>query len=360
MINGQEYIDNLSNELNQSSEFTKDDVFKEFEKYVADKERLRHAIDYGIFHYDYVHYCTSIKDTLFEDGMELILKICRNAFEVDSERASSAIKTGYAQVSNGLASYTQYVMLHPPIHEIDRFDLIVKEAFQIIGERTENSLKHFVLFISEMCRIIQNKQSVQTKFGVALDILMTYSETFSGIYKGLLLDISASQWRNISDHNNYEIGNDVVEVEYGSSERKKRRISKDDLMTLLKTLDVLLYMHKTAFTLLSIDYMEHFDLSLSAESKNQNTKQDNFISQLVETSFAFKCELKSIDLKSSPIKIEVDSKNTLFYKDDLTKYLSAVASFVGKDYCMLIYRKGKVEYQANYTNRKLLIFRKLQ
>jgi hypothetical protein len=77
----------------------------------------------------------------------------------------------------------------------------------------------------------------------------------------------------------------------------------------------------------------------------------------VETSFAFKCELKSIDLKSSPIKIEVDSKNTLFYKDDLTKYLSAVASFVGKDYCMLIYWKGKVEYQANYVNRKLLIFR---
>ena len=357
MITGQEYIDNLNNELNQSMEFTKDDVFNEFEKYVVDKENLRHAIDYGIFHYDYVQYSTFIRDTLFEDGLKLILEICRNAFEVDSERASSAIKAGYAQVSKGLASYTQYVMLHTPVHEIDRFDLLVKEVFQIIGERTENSLKHFVLFINEMCRITQNKQGAQAKFGVALDALMTYNETFSGLYKGLLLDISASQWRNISDHNDYEIGNDIVEVEYGSYERIKKVISKDDLMVLLKTIDVLLYMHKTAFTLLSVDYMECFDLSLSAQSKNQNTKQDNVVSQLVETSFAFQCELKSIDLKSSPIKIEVDSKNTLFDKDNLTKYLSAVASFVGKDYCMLIYRKGKVEYQANYTNRKLLIFK---
>ncbi len=357
MITGQEYIDNLNKELNQSTEFTKDDVFNEFEKYVVDKGKLRHAIDCGIFHYDYVQYSTFIRDTLFEDGIKLILKICRNAFEVDSERASSAIKCGYAQVSKGLASYTQYVMLHTPIHEIDRFDLLVKEAFQLIGERTENSLKHFVLFINEMCRIVQNKQSAQAKFGVALDSLMTYNETFSGLYKGLLLDISASQWRNISDHNDYEIGNDIVEVEYGSSERIKKVISKDDLMVLLKTIDVLLYMHKTAFTFLSIDHMDCFDPSLSAQSKNQNTKQDNFVSQLVETSFAFKCELKSIDLKSFPIKIEVDSKNTLFDKDDLTKYLSAVASFVGKDYCVLIYRKGKVEYQANYINKKLFIFK---
>ena len=357
MITGQEYIDNLNNELKRSKEFTKDDVFNEFEKYVANKENLLHAIDCGIFHYDYVQYSTFIKDTLFEDGLKLILEICRNAFEVDSVRSSSAIKIAYAQVSKGFASYTQYVMLHTPIHEIDRFDLLVKEAFQIIEERTENSLKHFVLFINEMYRIVQNEPGIQVKFGVALDALMTCNKTFSGIYKGLLLDISASQWRNISGHNDYEIGDDIVEVEYGSSERIKKVISKDELMILLKTIDVLLYMHKTAFTLLHIDYMEHFDLGLLAERKNQNTKQDNLVSQLVETSFAFKCELKSIDLKASPIKIEVHSKYTLLNKNNLIKYLSVVASFVGQDYCLFIYRKDKVEYRANYTNRKLYIFK---
>ena len=357
MITGQEYIDSLNKELRQSAKFTKDDVFNAFEKYVADKDKLRHAIDCGIFHYDYVQYSTFIKDTLFEDGIKLILEICRSAFDVDSKRASSAIKLGYAQVSKGLASYTQYVMLHTPVHEIDRFDLLVKEAFQLIGERTENSLKHFVMFINEMCRIVQNKQSVQVKFGVALDSLMAYNKIFGGLYKDLLLDISASQWRNISDHNDYEIGNDIVEVEYGASERIKKIISKDELMVLLKTIDVLLYMHKTAFTFLSVDYDKYFDLSCSAESKNPNTKQDNFVSQLVETSFAFKYELKSIDLNSSPIKIEVDSKNTALDKDVLTKYLSAVACFVGKDYCMLFYRKGKVEYQANYINGKLYILK---
>ena len=39
MITGQEYIDNLNKELNQSTEFTKYDVFNEFEKYV-DKNKV--------------------------------------------------------------------------------------------------------------------------------------------------------------------------------------------------------------------------------------------------------------------------------------------------------------------------------
>ena len=147
---------------------TKDDVFNAFEKYVADKDNLRHAIDCGIFHYDYVQYSTFIKGTLFEDGIKLILEICRSAFDVDSKRASSAIKLGYAQVSKGLASYTQYVMLHTPVHEIDRFDLLVKEAFQLIGERTENSLfflypSFFLQFCSILCFIFNQFVSLLAK-----------------------------------------------------------------------------------------------------------------------------------------------------------------------------------------------------
>lgn len=248
-------------------------------------------------------------------------------------------------------------MLHTPIHEIDRFDLFVKEAFQMIGERTENSLKPFVLVLNEMCRIIQNKESVSVKFGVALDALISYNEIFSGLYKDLLLNISASQWRNISDHNDYDIKNNVVEVEYGSSNRIKKEISKTDMMILLKTIDVLLYMHKTALTLLSINYGRHMDINMSAKIKNENTKQDDLISQLVETSYAFKFELKRIDLKTSPIEIVVVSEEVEISRETLTRYLTIVANFLNKDYTVLVYQNKKVEYQANYTDKKLYVFK---
>lgn len=357
MITNQGYIDNLNRELNEHPPFTKDDVYNEFEKYVVNKENLRHAIDCGIFHYDYIQYCTFMKDTLWEDGVGLIIEICKNAFATDLDRAAAAMKTGYAQVSKGFASFTQYLMLHPQIHEITRFDLLAKEAFQMIGERTENSLKPYVLFLSEMCRIIQNKESISMKFGVALDSLMSYNEIFDALYKRLLLDIPASQWRNISDHNDYDIKNDFVEVEYGSSNRIRKAISRKDLLILLKTIDVLLYMHKTAFTLLSIDYGQYKDVSMSAENRNENTKQDNFISQLVETSYAFNFELKNIDIESSPVEIVVVSKEAGLNKETLAKYLTIVANLLNKDYQALIYRKNKVEYKAICLDKKLCIFK---
>lgn len=137
MMTGQEYIENLNRELIEHPPFTKVDVYNEFEKYVIDKEKLRKTIDCGLFHYDYIQYCTFMKDTLWKDGLKLVIEICKNAFITDSKRASETIKAGYTQVSKGFASFTQYLMLHTPIHEIDRFDLFVKEVFQMIGERTE-------------------------------------------------------------------------------------------------------------------------------------------------------------------------------------------------------------------------------
>lgn len=357
MFSNSDYINNLNSEFNHSKSFNKQDVFGEFEKYVIDKDRLLNAIDCGLFHYDYVQYRDFMKGTLFEDGINVIIEVCRNAFLADSTRASLGMKNGYASISKGFASYTQFALLQTPIQEIERFDLLVKAAFQTIGERIENSLKPYIFFLNEMCRIIQNKPSLQAKLGVALDALMSYNEVFCSLHKGLLLDVSASQWRNIADHNDYVIKDDEIEIEYGSTERINKIVSRDDLMCLIKTIDTLLYMHKTAFTLLSIDYFAHMDIKAQSQSKNENTNMDDCISQLVETSYAFNCQLESIDLTVSPAEIVVNSKSTLLDKESLIKYLNIVGFFVDKNYHMLIYRKGKVEYQVNYTDQKLYVYK---
>jgi len=357
MFSNSDYINNLNNEFNNSKPFSKQDVFDEFEKYVVDKDCLRQVIDCGLFHYDYVQYRDFMKGTLFEDGINVIIEVCRNAFLADSTRTSLGMKNGYANISKGFASYTQFALLQTPIQEIERFDLLVKAAFQMIGEWIENSLKPYVFFLNEMCRIIQNKPSLQAKLGVALDALMAYNDVFCGLYKGLLLDVSASQWRNIADHNDYVIKGDVIEIQYGSTDRISKIVSRDDLMCVIKTIDTLLYMHKTAFTLLSIDYFSHMDIKAQSQSKNENTNIDDCISQLVETSYAFNCQLESIDLKVSPAEMVVNSKGTLLDKESLLKYLNIVGNFIDKNYHMLIYREGEMEYQVNYTDHKLYVYK---
>lgn len=96
---------------------------------------------------------------------------------------------------------------------------------------------------------------------------------------------------------------------------------------------------------------------MSAKIKNENTKQDDLISQLVETSYAFNFELKRIDLKTSPIEIVVVSEEVEISRETLTRYLTIVANFLNKDYTVLVYQNKKVEYQANYTDKKLYVFK---
>ena len=92
-------------------------------------------------------------------------------------------------------------------------------------------------------------------------------------------------------------------------------------------------------------------------NRNENTKQDNLISQLVETSYAFNFELKNIDVESSPVEIVVASKDSELSKETLAKYLTIVANFLNKDYQALVYRKSQVEYKAIYLDKKLCIFK---
>lgn len=128
-----------------------------------------------------------------------------------------------------------------------------------------------------------------------VDVLINYQDEFRALYKDMLWDISISQWRNIADHGSYENTENGVEVTYGANDEFKKVIMIQELEVLMCTLDTLLYMHKTAYTLLSIDYIEMLkDAFLYTKSKKE-TWNDNMISQFVETSYAYGFETKIIE-----------------------------------------------------------------
>ena len=104
--------------------------------------------------------------------------------------------------------------------------------------------------------------------GVKIDALIAYSDVFKALYKDLLLDVSVSQWRNIANHGDYKIVDETVEVTYGNTNNlQTKHVTKEELIILLKTIDVLLYMHKIAFVLLSVDYSSCLDISEVKKTK---------------------------------------------------------------------------------------------
>lgn len=357
MITDSEFIENLNKELGDKT-FDRNNVYCVFEPYVKNKEALRKAVDWGIFHYEYIQFSNFMKDTLFENGIALIIDMCNAAFECDREKTAIVLKESYEEISFGLASYTQATMIDTPIDSIARFDLITKQIFQSIGDRIENSLKPYISFLNSIRTIVNGTENSQNKLGVKIDALIAYSDVFKALYKDLLLDVSVSQWRNIANHGDYKIVDETVEVTYGNTNNlQTKHVTKEELIILLKTIDVLLYMHKIAFVLLSVDYSSCLDISEVKKQKNPYTNKDDTVSQIVETSFSYGYRVLSIDSDSSPWRIAVETKEHENDRNALTTYLRVIAAFVGNDYEMLVYTKEKVEFQVKYTDKKLSIFK---
>lgn len=356
MLDKTDYITKLQEELLCNEEkFSMDDVYNLFEKYVNNKSTLRKFIELGIFHYDYVKYVTLFEGTLFEDGIRIIVELCREAYNKDKERFNMIFANSYLNYAKGLENQTQLCWLEGNEFNIQRNDLTVKKAFRFIGDLIENSFKPYAAFLNEVRALIQNKNANQKKLGMIVDALMKYKDEFRALYKDMLFDISISQWRNIADHGSYENTEKGVEVTYGEDDELKKVISVQKLELLICTLDTLLYMHKTAYTLLSIDYIEMLKDAFSYTKSKKETWNDNLISQFIETSYAYGFEVINVEKNEDIWELEIVA-DIEQEKEGLIKYCTILSRFL-KCYKMTIYRMNKVEYKVRFIDEKLEVLK---
>lgn len=356
MLNQSEYISKLKQELSYTKEdFSREDVYRQFEKYFRNKEQLRKSVEIGIFYFDYVKYKTLFQNTLYEDGIQLIVDLCNEAYIKNKEKFSALMKEYYPRIAKGYANQTQLCWLEGNDNNIERNDLAVKKAFRILGESIENSFKPYVFFLNELRALVQDKDSKQKKLGVVVDALINYHDVFRAIYQDMLLHISISQWRNIADHGSYESTEYGVDVMYGTNYEFKKKISMEELELLMCILDTTLYMHKTAYTIVSIDYIDILKDEISYSRSKEDTWNDNLVAQMVETSYSYNFELKRIEKEAGAWIVEIET-DKVQEKHWLTQYCSIVATFLG-DYNLTIFRNDKVEYVVDCINKKLSIMK---
>ena len=357
VITETEFIGHLTDELLSIERFSKEDVYSTFEKYVQNKELLRMCVNYGELHFDYVKYQTIFKDTLFEIGIGEVLKLTQQAYSISPQETSKILSQGYKRISLGLAQYTQRMWSQSPKIEDVRPDVYVKTLFTHIGDMIENSLKPYLLMINELRGVVVGKPATQKKLGSIVDVLMQYNPIFKGLYSELLLGITVSQWRNISDHGDYKYTMSGVEIEYGPENQKKKKIlAKDDLGCIFIAIDSLLYMHKTARTLLSIEYHGCYSTEEGINEKSLYTKQDDNMMQMVETAYAYGLTVQKVALNKTPIQIEVNQYLTNISRENLKLYVEIMVLNLNKPFTMWVYRKGQVEYTVKYSGEKVVVF----
>lgn len=347
------FIEHLNEELRADEDYTREDVFNTFKKYVANKDKLQKAIDFGLLHYDYAMYKRFIEGTLFEDGLSAILCLYNSALEENYQEGENAFKDSYSAVARGFASQTQSILtsdIHTPS---ERLDLFSKTAFQFIGDNIENSLKPFLEFLDVIYCISHNKPVVKKKLGITVNNLISYNDLFKALYKTLFLDVTVSQWRNIANHGDYSCtADEMIRVCYSEKKQETKYLSRQDVSMLLNTLDVLMYMHKTAYTLISIDHIG----MLSVAEKYHETTNDDIVMQIVESSYAYGLEVFEIEKQHWNIAAQIRKKEPT--QQDLKKYCSVVATFLsGKKFSILIYNGVQVEYQIIYNQNRAEINR---
>ena len=103
-------IEQLNSELHTVDDFTPEDVFNAFEKYITNKAKLQKVVNFGLLHYDYTKYKTLFEGTLFEEGLAQILHLYDCALSQNYPKSIQIFEDSYPDVARGFASRTQVIL----------------------------------------------------------------------------------------------------------------------------------------------------------------------------------------------------------------------------------------------------------
>ncbi|NCB52173.1 MAG: hypothetical protein EOM54_09870 [Clostridia bacterium] len=208
----------------------------------------------GILYYSYNVFTYKIIGTCFEQCLDTYIETFHKAIKVNRNQTIFAMKKFYPLISSGYRSITELNFINTAEFDESRIDLFARYYIKNIGDIIECALKPHVMFLDNIFSIVSQRKTISKNLGEAIYYLSERKNTLINCYKTIFYNIQISQWRNVADHNDYKVLNDnEVEIEYGSTKRIKKTISRDDLVDMGKKLDTLIYSHKIAFTLISYD-----------------------------------------------------------------------------------------------------------
>lgn len=222
-----------------------------------------------------------------------IINIYWSARKADEERAKKILKDFYPRMLYlGERVTINSDKLLQVFNKDNREDYVISNAFEYIGRIIEGVDKDYILFIDSCCRIVKSKEIKNFKLGVHVDNLLQNSKLFEAVYKDMLLNEKISDWRNVANHDNYQILNNGVNVTLGQGNLLRNKMyTFKEIKLLAKTIEVLTYAQKIALTMITNDLRVEISEIRKNIIKSDNKRKDDVVAQLVESALFLGCKL---------------------------------------------------------------------
>ena len=344
-----EYIEALNTELSMGKELKTDSIYDAFCKFVSNKQLLKQIIENGGFRFEYIQFINLMRDTLWEDCINLIIELYRNAKQKDHLKAIAWLNECIQDFTDAGEKWTQKARsAYEPHVEGQRPDIDLSNMMEYIGGVIEGAIKSYIRFVRG-CIFIENGKDIKNlKLGVMVQNLIDKFEIFKAVYCDMLAGEKLSDWRNVANHEKYSLqADDNVELIFGTEENERKKFfSMQIIWFIAKQIDVLAYMNKIAVEMIKIDEIENIGDSLHAKRKNIFKQRDDQIAAITELAVNSGMRLINIDFEQNiVILIEIELKKEL-----LADFLYKM-KFIFKEINMeIIIKKGN---KVHYTTKLL-------
>lgn len=265
---------------------------KEFSNYFENKEMLSVAMKVGVLNFE----CEFLLSKASTPWVANLVKSLLTEYRFARDQNPDEFLIFWAEqvdfLSHATNSYGQIAELQNDKTDLESH-LLVRSMFRDIGDLLEGTLQRYLktrLRIWNYLGWLSPKldKSSALDFGRVVSMLDQNARS-EGRYKPPPFSLPISQWRNIANHNSYEMSNEKITCFYGKGE-KQRKISMtlEDLKKIYIYCNDLTYTHKVAAEIFTAD--NAFELAKSPPKfKETDFSIDaSFAYCLVTSGFSFR------------------------------------------------------------------------
>lgn len=257
------YDSNLT--IDDYNQVTKEVFFKYFKDeltFIKNKELLRTEL------VNYIKYIA--KNEKIEKLFENILKVFNDAILKDKNKVIQELASNLLRISKTDSLYLAYYIRQPKDISIYSQRELAEYYFDVISYTLESCYKPRIELFYKMYKFNQNGifENITSKtFGDILNSIYNFDElTKDGIF-----NIVFSQWRNISDHKDFDITKDNIQVRYGKgNNRKIKSLSHTQIKEIAFSINQVYSILRLAEVLIYLNYTDE----IMASDKTKNIKFD--------------------------------------------------------------------------------------
>jgi hypothetical protein len=242
---------------------------KTLNRFILNSEVVSKVDDLGSLAFEVSVILMMENKSWYSESILFLTSSFRQLMLQDRVKCVSIIEEYYADIHDSLACWHDAFVLQDHLNSKNP-RILTRACFKMLGDSIESVHSSFVTFIYQVC-INDTKSPLHMRpqhvnFGKAVDELIVYDK-LEYLYKTLLHGISLSQWRNIAQHSSYKYNDKIKKIEctYGSKHPKSIKISIDELLEILETLNLVHSIHKTSVDFFLIEFMHEYSFKNMGE-----------------------------------------------------------------------------------------------